>query len=248
MPARRRRTLDRSPIRRAQMWDKKMSGEIYATLLPPLKELAMPKITGYQATHETLIANVKSALSNFPSETPLLQEYMWYAEKLWKFTQHYGSQALQKEADALYLWYLARGRNDITLRMVARALGIKISALEDIVEKTLSPIMLKVIGRGTITTDGTEQVIIEYTGSISSISGYIDLSNMVDGDSITIKAYVKIKENGDYVLYRPETYSNKQTEPALYVMPRLSGYAFKVTIQQTQGSYKNFDYLFVKGV
>jgi hypothetical protein len=102
---------------------------------------------------------------------------------------------------------------------------------------------------GTVTTDGTEQVVVEYTGSISSISGYIDLSNMVDGDSITIKAYVRIKETGDYVLYRLETYSNKQTEPALYVMPRLSGYAFKVTIQQTAGTtFKSFDYLFIKKV
>jgi len=248
MPARRRRSLSRSSVERAELWDKKMSGDVYATLLPDLKKNAMGKVISYQATHEYLISIVKSVLSKFGVEAFLLQQYMWYAEKLWRLTQEYKSDALQKEADALYLWHLARGGNDLALRGVAKALGINISTIEDIVEKTLSPIILKIIGQGTITTNGTEQVVIEYTGSISSISGYIDLSNMVDGDSITINAYVKIKETGDYVLYRPETYSNKQTEPALYVMPRLSGYAFKVTIQQTQGSYKNFDYLFVKGV
>jgi hypothetical protein len=247
MPARRRRTLDRSPIRRAQMWDKKMSGEIYATLLPPLKQLALPKIGGYQATHETLIANVKNALTNFPSETPILQEYMWYAEKLWKFTQHYRSQALQKEVDALYLWYLARGRNDIALRTVAKTLGINISPIEDIMDKILSPILLKIIKKATILADGTEQTLLEYSGAIALISGYIDLSNMTEGDEVTITTYVKIKEGGDYIRYRSETFTGKQPEPALYMLPRLAGIALKATLKQTAGTFKNFDYLFVKG-
>jgi hypothetical protein len=247
MPARRRRTLDRSPIRRAQMWDKKMSGEIYATLLPPLKELAMPKITGYQATHETLIANVKSALSNFPSETPILQEYMWYAEKLWKFTQHYGSQALQNEADALYIWYLARGRNDVALRVVAKSLGINISPIEDIMDKILSPILLKIIKKETMLANGTEQTLVEYSGTIALISGYIDLSNMTEGDEVTITSYVKIKDGGEYIRYRSETFTGKQPEPAVYVLPRLAGIALKVTLKQTAGTFKSFDYFFVRG-
>jgi hypothetical protein len=229
------------------MWDKKMSGEIYATLLPPLKKLAMPKVAGYQSIHENLISTVKNALSNFPSEIPILQEYMWYAEKLWKFTQHYGDKALQNEADALYLWYLARGRNELALRFVAKALGISISPLEEIMDKILSPILLKIIAKNTILADGTEQTLLEYSGAISLISGYIDLSNMVEGDEVTITSYVKIKEGGDYVRYRSENFTGKQPEPALYLLPRLVGIASKVTLKQTSGSYKNFDYLFVKG-
>jgi hypothetical protein len=247
MPARRRRSLSRSSVERAELWDKKMSGDVYATLLPDLKKNAMGKVMSYQATHEYLISIVKSVLSKFGVEAFLLQQYMWYAEKLWRLTQEYKSDALQKEADALYLWHLARGGNDLALRGVAKALGINISTLEEIMDKTLSPILIKVIKQGTILTDGTEQTLIEYTGSISTISGYIDLSNMDLGDTVIIRAYTKIKPDGDYVLYRPETFNGKQTEPALYVMPRLSGYSFKVTIQQTEGLFRNFDYLFVKG-
>ena len=106
--------------------------------------------------------------------------------------------------------------------------------------------VVEVIGKGTITADGSEQIVVEYSGSLSRISGFIDLSNMVDGDSITVRAYVKIKDGGNYVTYKPETYSNSQPEQALYFLPRLSGYGYKITIQQTSGTYKSYDYLFVK--
>ena len=108
-------------------------------------------------------------------------------------------------------------------------------------------ISLNIIKMDTITADGSEQVLLEYAGKISTISGYIDLSNMEAGDTVIIRSYVKIKEGGNYVLYYPATFEGKQVEPALYVLPRVSGFAFKITLQQTAGSYKIFDYLFVKG-
>jgi hypothetical protein len=236
------------PSQRSKRWEIKTRTELLAPVLDASHDLNARLIK--EAYDE--IDNVYSFVAKILDQNGVLANfriiYRAYAEELWKLKKTYNSNALQTKVDALYLYYLASGLDNFLLRLIAQALGLNVSTIEDIVEKTLSPIILKIIGQGTITTNGTEQVVIEYTGSISSISGYIDLSNMVDGDSVTINAYVKIKETGDYVLYRPETYSNKQTEPALYVMPRLSGYAFKVTIQQTQGSYKNFDYLFVKGV
>jgi hypothetical protein len=248
MPPRRRRTLDRNPINRIQMWDAKMKGDIYAIQLTATKPLALPKVASYQTTHEQLISIVKQALSNYPSEIPILQEYMWFAEKIWKLSQTYTSKALQIEADALYLWYLARGRKDLALRTVAKGLNINISSLEDIVERVLTPALISIIKKDTIIADGTEQVLLEYFGRISTVSGYVDLSNMVDEDTVVIRAYVKIKEDGEYKLYQKDTYYGTQTAPALYVMPRLSGFAFKITLQQTTGAYKNYDYLFVKGV
>jgi hypothetical protein len=247
VPARRRRTLDRSPVRRAALWDSKMRGDVYGLQLEATKPLALPRVGGYQATHEHLISLVKEALSSLPSEASVLQEYMWYAEKLWRLTQTYGGPALQKEGDALYLWYLARGRSDIALRTVARALGINISPVEDIMDRVLAPILLKVIARGTLLADGSEQAVAEYAGAVALVSGYLDLSNMVEGDSVTVRSYVRIREGGEYVLYRSETFYGRPPEPALYLLPRLVGYAFKVTLQQTAGAFKNFDYLFVKG-
>jgi hypothetical protein len=104
-----------------------------------------------------------------------------------------------------------------------------------------------VLVQGTITADGTEQTVVEYTGNIAQISGYIDLSNMEDGDAVTVKLYVKIKPDGGYKLYHAETFNDKQEEPALYILPKVTGTAYKVTLQQTKGTYKSFDYLFIKG-
>jgi hypothetical protein len=248
VPARRRRSLSRSSTERTRLWNAKVKGDIYAQQLLAVKDMALEKVAGYQATHEYLISIVKLATSKFGAEGQLVQEYMWYAEKLWKLIQTYKSNALQKEADALYLWYLARGRSDLALRAVANALGIKISSLEDIAESTLTPALIKVVKKDTIVTDGSEQTLLEYIGNISTIAGYIDMSNMSADDTVIVRSYVKIKEGGEYVLYHPETFIGEQTEPALYTLPRLSGFAFKITIQQTGGTFKNFDYLFVKGV
>jgi len=248
MPARRRRSAVRSAVQRLQMWDKKMSGEVYATLLPKLKEISIGRVAGYQVEHENLISVVKQVLSGFGFEASVLQEYMWFAEKLWKFKNEYSSEALQRQVDALYLWYLARGRSDLALRAVAKALGLNVSDLEDIVGKVMAPLLVSVLSKGVVTADGSEQTLIEYTGRIAAISGYIDLSSMVDGDTVVVRLYVRLVEEGDYVLYHVETFMNKQFEPALYVMPRATGFGYKVTLQQTSGDYKSFSYLFVKGV
>ncbi|MEM2284557.1 MAG: hypothetical protein QXL29_08150 [Zestosphaera sp.] len=229
------------------MWNAKMKSEVYAEYLKATRPLALPKVAEYQAIHEHLIATLKEILSRFSSEYSIMQEYMWYAEKMWKIVKNYTSKALQLQADALYLWYLARGLNDAALRAVAQALGVKISPVEEIVDRVLAPMLLKIVSKGSITTDGTEQTIFEYTG-LAMLSGYIDLSNMADGDTITINTYAKIKEDGEYKRYGSDTFTGKQEAPALYFPPRLTAYAYKVTIQQTAGTFKTFDYLFTKGV
>jgi hypothetical protein len=238
----------RDPVLRTKMWEAKVKGDIYAQQLEAVKPLALPAVAGYQATHEHLISVVKGVLAALGTEQSLLQEYMWYAEKLWKYTQQYGGDALQRQADALYLWYLARGRNDVALRAVAQSLGVKISPLEEIVERVLAPALISVVAKGTLTADGTEQALLEYSGRISTIAGYVDLGNMEEGDVVVIRIYVRVTEDSDFRLYRSETFEGRQVEGALYVLPRLSGLAMRVTLQQTAGTFKTFGYLFVKGV
>ncbi|MEM2196406.1 MAG: hypothetical protein QW290_04945 [Sulfolobales archaeon] len=247
MPARRRRTLSRSPVQRAKLWDVKMKPDVYAEYLNATKPLALPSIASYQATHEHLISTVREILSKNPSEYPVMHEYMWYAEKLWKLGKTYTSKALQLQVDALYIWYLARGLNDVVLRAIASALGIKVSPVEDIVDRVIAPMLLRIVGKGSITTDGTEQTMFEYIG-LAMLSGYVDLSNMTDGDTVVIKTFVKIREDGEYKKYAEETFTGRQESPALYFIPRLTAYAYKVVIHQTAGSFKTFDYLFTKVV
>jgi len=248
MPARRRRSLVRDPVLRTKMWEAKVKGDVYAQQLEAVKPLALPAVAGYQATHEHLIATVKHVLAALGTEQSLLQEYMWYAEKLWKYTLQYGGEALQRQADALYLWHLARGRDDVALRAIAQSLGIKISPLDEIAGRVLAPALISIVGKGTVTADGTEQVLLEYSGRISTIAGYVDLGNMEEGDVVVIRSYVRVTEDSDFRLYRSETFVGRQVENALYMLPRLSGLAMRVTLQQTAGAFKTFGFLFVKGV
>lgn len=247
MPARRRGMLSRSPIERVQMWDAKVRGDVYAEQLSATKPLALPKVASYMATHEHLISVVKSVVGRFGTEASRTQEYMWYAEKLEKIARTYRDKALQVQADSLYLWYVLRGMNDVVLRSIAQALGIKISPMGEIIDRVLSPLLLKILAEGSITADGSEQTILEYHG-LAMISGYIDLSSMDEEDEVIVRAYTIIERGGEFKLYRSETFIGRQAEPALYVLPRLSAHGFKVTIQQTKGSYKTLKYLFVKGV
>lgn len=244
---RRRATLTRSPILRATMWDKKVDGQTYAAQLAASKPLALPRVAEYQVEHEHLISIVKGILEKF-ALTPQTHEYMWYASKLYGLLRKYSGQALKKEVDAVFLYYLAKGMDEMALRLIARALGIKVSTIEDISEKVLSPILLRVITSGTLIADGTEQTLLEYTGNVAMISGYIDLSNMRFGDEVSISIYVKLRPDGEYRLYRKEEFIGAQEEPAIYMLPRLSGVGIKVTLQQTSGTYRGFDYYFAKGV
>ena len=250
MPGKRRRTLTRSPALRTMMWDRKMRGDVYEMILDSVKPLALKKVASYQAIHESLIEIVKEAVSRSRSqsehEKSIIQEYMWFASKLWRLSQTYSGQALQNEADALFMWYVTRGRDPYILRTVAQALNIKISPTDEIVQRILARPYVSVIAEGSVKMDGTEKVLVEYDGPISFVTGYIDLSPMEDGDSVIISGYVKIRHDGEYKLNFMEPFENKQPEPAVYVIPRMTGYAIKITMRQTTGTYKTFEYMIVK--
>jgi len=245
MPAKRRSTLSRSAFQRTRMWDAKVKGDIYAAQLADVKPLALTRVTEYQLTHEHLISLVRQTVGRFGIEGSLIHEYMWYAQKLWRLTQTYRDEALKLQADALFLWYLARGRNEAILRSIALQVGIKISDTEVIIERVGIPILLKIIAKDVLLANGTEQTLFEYVGT-AVIQGYIDLQNLRDGDEVVITSYVKVKEDGEYKVYLKETYTGKIVPPMLCVLPRLSGVAMKVTLQQTAGIYRSFDYIFIR--
>jgi hypothetical protein len=96
-----------------------------------------------------------------------------------------------------------------------------------------------------ITANGEEQTILEYVGS-GTISGYIDLKNMDVGDTVVIRQYMKLAPDGEYSKYAEETYRDRQEKPLIYITPKSVDVAIKVTIQQTSGIYRSFDYRFVR--
>jgi len=247
LPKRRRRSVVQSPTQRSRMWDAKMSPSIIAAHLESTKQLGLEKMQYYQAAYQHILDTVKQILWARGVETHLVHEYTWYALELWQLTQRFKGNALRLEAEGTYLRYMYRGRDKLVLREIASALGIKLSSDEEIFERLGAVVAVprEVIAEGTLEADGTEQTVVEYT-ELAVVHGYIDLQNMETGDEVVIRAYVKFGPGKPYKKYAEETYSGPQSLPAQYVLPRLTVYGIKVTLQQTAGTYKSFDYVFVK--
>jgi len=103
------------------------------------------------------------------------------------------------------------------------------------------------LGVGTLTADGTEQTVVEVI-TLGTLEGYIDLANMQAGDSVTIREYVKLKSGGTYRLYDSATYTDAQSKPALHIVKLPTRYGIKVTLEQTAGVYRDYNYNFFRRV
>lgn len=103
----------------------------------------------------------------------------------------------------------------------------------------------QLLKENTLTADGTEQTVIEVEGLIN-LEGYIDLNQMQNGDTVTLRRYIKITSNGDYKLHGEETYVGVQAQPLIRFPPLASYYGIKITLQQTSGTFKTFQYQFFK--
>lgn len=97
---------------------------------------------------------------------------------------------------------------------------------------------------GTLTADGTEQVIKEITAGTTDVKlhCYIDLTNMAAGDTVTIREYMTIKSLGSSIKYAEEVYNDAQTLPMLHVITKPARYGIKVTLQQTAVPYRDYDW------
>lgn len=100
-----------------------------------------------------------------------------------------------------------------------------------------------VLKEGTIIADGTEQTVIEAAG-LMKLEGYVDLSAMTEGDTVILRRYVKITADGNYKLHGEETYVGVQAQPLIRFPPLAGCYGIKVTLKQTMGTYKSFNYQF----
>jgi len=97
----------------------------------------------------------------------------------------------------------------------------------------------------TLTADGTEQDCLNESG-IGKYEGYIDLTNMATGDAVTIKEYVKLKSGGSWRKYATNSYSDAQSEPAIHQVRKLAKHGIHVTLEQTAGVNRDYDYNFLK--
>jgi len=100
---------------------------------------------------------------------------------------------------------------------------------------------------GSLLMTGVEQTLVEKTDDKSGlIEGMINLTPMAAGDTVVIREYMKTISTGAYAKYAEETYTGAQTLPLQQVLTRLSTHSIKVTIQQTAGTYRTFEYSFTR--
>jgi len=125
----------RTPSGRLTLWDRKMDASTYSAILPRVKPLAIKDVRMYQVAHEDLITLVKSVIMKYGTEYVRIYGYLSYAEKIWKAKQHFSSKALQLEADAQFLYWLARGYYEDILREIAKKLGVEISSWSILLER-----------------------------------------------------------------------------------------------------------------
>ena len=100
---------------------------------------------------------------------------------------------------------------------------------------------------GSLLMTGAEQNLVEKTDDKAGLlEGMINLTPMAAGDTVVVREYMQVLATGAYAKYAEETYSGAQTIPLLQVMTRISTHDIKVTIQQTLGTNRTFEYSFVR--
>lgn len=93
--------------------------------------------------------------------------------------------------------------------------------------------------------DGTEQILFEST-EIGEYAGYIFLHEMVSGDIVIIKAYIKNVENEVYGLRDSATFEGAQGAPCVGVHPTIGKVGLKITAQQTAGTFRTIHHMWFK--
>jgi len=103
---------------------------------------------------------------------------------------------------------------------------------------------------GTLTADGTEQnVVIANAPSavFMPLTIKIDLDNMAGGDTTVIKIYDRIKSGGtlqqvDYQSYTGADGGLADGSKVIYISLKENRFGFKVTLQQTAGTNRDYDW------
>jgi len=102
--------------------------------------------------------------------------------------------------------------------------------------------------RGSKLMTGAEDMVVEVdrtaAPAVFHLEGAIDLTPMQAGDTIKIRELMMIKAAGVYVKYAEETYSGVQAIPLQELVTKPASYKLKVTIEQTAGVMRTFDYEF----
>jgi len=106
-------------------------------------------------------------------------------------------------------------------------------------------------GQVTPPSLNTETTVIEIAGEDEEymVEGYIDVSQLQSGDSITIREYIAV-DGVNYNTYITLTLTGAQQDPVLrfHTKTLLRNMKYKITITQTSGTLRTFKYGFIEEV
>lgn len=100
----------------------------------------------------------------------------------------------------------------------------------------------------TLTASGTQTAVVNTEHTLTTqtnnrfYSAYIDLTNMAAADVVEVRVSVIVKAAGSAILYYLGTFSGVQPNPLLYVASLPSDISWKITLKQTAGTARTYDY------
>lgn len=186
---------------------------------------------------------VYAALQNEVINSNELLSYFYFGESALKLSERFSGETLKLEAAILRFDWTKRGLDEDLLDRVLFLVGINPSLL--VVFGGGAGILPQPLVNGTLTADGSEQLVASLSG-LNRLMGYISLKNMAGGDTVIIREYMIIGVGGPYEEYHEITYSDVQSEPLVYIKTKPIQFNAKITLQQTAGGFRNFEYDFMK--
>jgi len=93
--------------------------------------------------------------------------------------------------------------------------------------------------------DGTEQTLFENT-EMAEFNGWLIFKGIPSGGSFTVRRYIKDVETESYELWLAESISGLTGNYVKRIDPVSSKVGFKVTVQQTAGTYITVDHMWFK--
>jgi hypothetical protein len=227
-------------VKNASLRIKKYSGKFDPTVVnsrfTALKQNSIEQMNIAIISSVDLENRVKNLLKDKIDNPFLIFSYLGFAKEIWKLCRTLEGNTLAKEVEIAKEKWRLRGFNPNILDSIINLFG-KVMYL--------TPPTPYPYSKGTLIADGSEQTLVEFIG-VGTISGHVDLQKMTDDDIVIIRYYIKLKEDGEYKLYDEETYVGVQTKPVIHFKPITVDVALKITLQQTAGTYKSFDYNFIR--
>lgn len=98
-----------------------------------------------------------------------------------------------------------------------------------------------VVNSGTATADGTEQTL-HSTSTGAHYSATVDLTNLASGDVVEIRVYKKVLTGSTLKQVDIYTFSGTQTSPNFFIPFVSSPFGYKLTLKQTSGANRNFEW------